>query len=106
MCVWFLYNILGWSAFLGMAVMIALFPIPGVIAGKIQKVQRETMKRVSILPYQGFGVGVYFAFRRTRAFRLLPKVKSQPQVCAVWALTIVIYSYGHFAHDQAVWLGA
>ena len=80
MCVWFLYNILGWSAFLGMAVMIALFPIPGVIAGKIQKVQRETMKRVSILPYQGFDVGVYFVVRRTRAFRLLPKVKSQPQV--------------------------
>jgi hypothetical protein len=46
-CIWFLYNILGWSAFVGMVVMIALFPIPGVLAGKIQKVQRESTKRVS-----------------------------------------------------------
>jgi hypothetical protein len=47
MCVWFLYNILGWSAFIGMAVMVALFPVPGVVASKIQRVQRETMRRVS-----------------------------------------------------------
>ncbi|KAF8265084.1 hypothetical protein EI94DRAFT_1736769, partial [Lactarius quietus] len=33
-------------AFVGMAVMIALFPIPGVVAGKIQKVQKESMKRL------------------------------------------------------------
>ncbi|KAI9449921.1 hypothetical protein BJY52DRAFT_1227472 [Lactarius psammicola] len=45
MCVWFLYNILGWSAFVGMVVMIVLFPIPGTIAGKIQKVQKEVVKR-------------------------------------------------------------
>jgi hypothetical protein len=48
MCIWFLYNILGWSTFVGMAVMFALFPIPGTVAGKIQKVQKETMKRVSV----------------------------------------------------------
>ena len=47
MCAWFLYNILGWSAFIGMAVMVALFPIPGAVAGKIQQVQKETMRRVS-----------------------------------------------------------
>ncbi|KAI9449923.1 hypothetical protein BJY52DRAFT_1192187 [Lactarius psammicola] len=45
MCVWFLYNILGWSAFVAMVVMVALFPIPGTVAGKIQKVQREAVKR-------------------------------------------------------------
>ncbi|KAH9028052.1 ABC transporter type 1, transmembrane domain-containing protein [Lactarius deliciosus] len=44
-CVWFLCNILGWSAFVGMVVMVALFPIPGTVAGKIQKIQRETAKR-------------------------------------------------------------
>ncbi|KAH9166801.1 hypothetical protein EDB89DRAFT_2245991 [Lactarius sanguifluus] len=43
--IWFLYNILGWSAFVGMAVMVTLFPIPGTVAGKIQKVQKETVKR-------------------------------------------------------------
>ncbi|KAH9166802.1 hypothetical protein EDB89DRAFT_2075433 [Lactarius sanguifluus] len=43
-CVWFLHSILGWSAFAGMAVMVALFPIPGAVAGKIQKIQRETAK--------------------------------------------------------------
>ncbi|KAH9952289.1 hypothetical protein BGW80DRAFT_1430860 [Lactifluus volemus] len=45
LCIWFLYEILGWSAFVGMAAMIALFPIPGVIASKIQKVQKESMKQ-------------------------------------------------------------
>ncbi|KAH9166805.1 hypothetical protein EDB89DRAFT_2245995 [Lactarius sanguifluus] len=44
-CVWFLYSILGWSTFVGMVVMVALFPIPGTVAGKIQKIQRETAKR-------------------------------------------------------------
>jgi hypothetical protein len=50
LCIWFLYNILGWSAFVGMVAMIALFPIPGLIANKIQKVQKESMKRVSLRP--------------------------------------------------------
>ncbi|KAH9019338.1 hypothetical protein EDB83DRAFT_2508436 [Lactarius deliciosus] len=48
-CVWFLYSILGWSVFAGMAVMVALFPIPGTVAGKIQKIQRETMRPMGIL---------------------------------------------------------
>lgn len=48
LCIWFLYGILGWSAFVGLVAMVALFPIPGVVANKIQKVQKETMKRVSI----------------------------------------------------------
>ncbi|KAH8997805.1 P-loop containing nucleoside triphosphate hydrolase protein [Lactarius hatsudake] len=43
--VWFLYSVLGWSVFAGMAVMVALLPIPGTVAGKIQKIQRETAKR-------------------------------------------------------------
>lgn len=74
MCIWFLYNILGWSAFVGLAVMIALFPIPGTVAGKIQKVQKESMKRVSNLPSQYFDIGFDFAIRRTRVCKLLPKV--------------------------------
>ncbi|KAI9431381.1 hypothetical protein H4582DRAFT_2085045 [Lactarius indigo] len=47
-CIWFLYNILGWSAFVGMVVMVALFPIPGIVAGKIQKVQKEAAKRTDV----------------------------------------------------------
>ncbi|KAI0260093.1 hypothetical protein BC834DRAFT_1028685 [Gloeopeniophorella convolvens] len=45
LCVWFLYSILGWSAFVGMGAMVALFPVPGAVANKIQKVQKETLKR-------------------------------------------------------------
>ncbi|KAH9059057.1 hypothetical protein EDB87DRAFT_1832312 [Lactarius vividus] len=44
-CIWFLYDILGWSTFVGTAVMVTLFPIPGIVAGKIQKVQKEAVKR-------------------------------------------------------------
>ncbi|TBU53541.1 hypothetical protein BD310DRAFT_937787 [Dichomitus squalens] len=43
--VFFLYSILGWSAFVGMIAMILLFPIPGYIASKIQGVQQEKMKK-------------------------------------------------------------
>ncbi|TFY70118.1 hypothetical protein EVJ58_g61 [Rhodofomes roseus] len=44
LCIWFLYSILGWSAFAGMATMVLLFPLPGYVAGKIQTVQVEKMK--------------------------------------------------------------
>ncbi|KAI0932659.1 hypothetical protein AcW1_000282 [Taiwanofungus camphoratus] len=43
--VWFLYKILGWSAFVGMAVMVTMFPLPGYIASKIQSVQLDKMKK-------------------------------------------------------------
>ncbi|CDO77193.1 hypothetical protein BN946_scf184747.g6 [Trametes cinnabarina] len=42
----FLYEILGWSAFVGLAAMILLFPIPGYVASMIQGVQTEKMKKV------------------------------------------------------------
>ncbi|KAG2123601.1 hypothetical protein DEU56DRAFT_829341 [Suillus clintonianus] len=45
MCIWFLYEILGWSAFVGLAVMVLLFPLPGYVAQKIQKVQVEKMHK-------------------------------------------------------------
>ncbi|EMD36164.1 hypothetical protein CERSUDRAFT_84254 [Gelatoporia subvermispora B] len=44
-CVWFLYEVLGWSSFVGLASMLALFPIPGYITSLTQKVQRERMKK-------------------------------------------------------------
>jgi hypothetical protein len=46
LCILFLYSILGWSAIAGTIAMLALFPVPGVVASKIQKVQNECMKRV------------------------------------------------------------
>ncbi|KAG1769620.1 hypothetical protein EDD22DRAFT_868510 [Suillus occidentalis] len=45
MCIWFLYEILGWSAFAGLAVMFALFPLPGYVAQRTQKVQVEKMHK-------------------------------------------------------------
>ncbi|KAH9945600.1 hypothetical protein B0H21DRAFT_822934 [Amylocystis lapponica] len=41
----FVYRILGWSAFPGMAAMIVLFPVPGYVANLIQGVQTEKMKK-------------------------------------------------------------
>ncbi|EMD39554.1 hypothetical protein CERSUDRAFT_150095 [Gelatoporia subvermispora B] len=43
--IWFLYSILSWSALVGLATMIVLFPLPGYIASLTQKVQREKMKK-------------------------------------------------------------
>ncbi|KAI0798592.1 hypothetical protein BC629DRAFT_232884 [Irpex lacteus] len=42
--VWFLYAILGWSSFVGLAVMIALTPVPGWVATLTNTVQKEKMK--------------------------------------------------------------
>ena len=47
LCIVFLYKVLGWSAVVGMAVMIALYPLPGWVASKMQDVQKEKMKTVS-----------------------------------------------------------
>ncbi|KAI0793789.1 P-loop containing nucleoside triphosphate hydrolase protein [Fomes fomentarius] len=41
----FLYQILGWSAFVGLATMLAVFPVPGYITKQIQWTQREKMRR-------------------------------------------------------------
>ncbi|EJD04272.1 uncharacterized protein FOMMEDRAFT_106872 [Fomitiporia mediterranea MF3/22] len=41
----FLYIILGWSAFVGLVVMVLLFPIPGYVAKLTQTVQIERMKK-------------------------------------------------------------
>lgn len=45
LCTWFLYHILDWSAFVGLAVMVLLFPLPGMVAKKIQTVQRTKMEK-------------------------------------------------------------
>ncbi|KAJ7290142.1 P-loop containing nucleoside triphosphate hydrolase protein [Mycena rebaudengoi] len=43
--VWFLYEVLGWAAFVGLGVTVALFPLPGYIAGRIRFVQQGLMQR-------------------------------------------------------------
>ncbi|KAE9396473.1 hypothetical protein BT96DRAFT_996727 [Gymnopus androsaceus JB14] len=45
LCIWFLYGILGYSAFVGLAVIIILFPVPGSLTRFIQKAQKARMKR-------------------------------------------------------------
>ena len=53
LCVIFLYKVLGWSAIVGTVVMVALYPVPGWIASKMQDVQKEKMKivgRASLIP--------------------------------------------------------
>ncbi|THH01300.1 hypothetical protein EW026_g1369 [Hermanssonia centrifuga] len=42
--IWFLYVVLGWSAFVGMVVMIALFPVPAWVASMMRGVQKQKMK--------------------------------------------------------------
>ncbi|KAJ7797527.1 hypothetical protein B0H14DRAFT_3093160 [Mycena olivaceomarginata] len=41
----FLYQVLGWSAFVGMGVMIVLFPLPGYVAKLQQGAQKATLKK-------------------------------------------------------------
>ncbi|KAH8086617.1 hypothetical protein BXZ70DRAFT_1067776 [Cristinia sonorae] len=44
LCVLFLYKLLGWSSFVGLAITAMMFPIPGLIASHIQKTQMKKMK--------------------------------------------------------------
>jgi len=44
--IWFLYTVLGWSAFVGLFIMVILFPVPGYFATRIQSVQVTRMKKV------------------------------------------------------------
>ena len=72
LCIVFLYKVLGWSAIVGMVAMIALYPLPGWVASKMQDVQKEKMKVVSHAFSLTSHVSVSFVFfrRRTDAFRL------------------------------------
>ncbi|KAI0085661.1 hypothetical protein BDY19DRAFT_964983 [Irpex rosettiformis] len=45
LCSWFLYSILGWSAFLGMSIIFITLPIPTRMVRHIQGAQVEKMKR-------------------------------------------------------------
>ena len=47
LCIVFLYKVLGWSAIVGMTVMVALYPLPGWVTSKMQDVQAKKMKIVS-----------------------------------------------------------
>ena len=47
LCIVFLYKVLGWSSVVGMVVMVALYPLPGWVASKVQEVQAEKMKMAS-----------------------------------------------------------
>ncbi|KZT67088.1 P-loop containing nucleoside triphosphate hydrolase protein [Daedalea quercina L-15889] len=44
-CIWFLYTVLGWSAFVGLASIILTFPVPGVIMSLSSKYQRQKMQQ-------------------------------------------------------------
>ncbi|THU91650.1 ATP-binding cassette transporter [Dendrothele bispora CBS 962.96] len=45
LCVVFLYIILGWSAFVGLAAILLCFPIPGWVGKRVHGVQAELMKK-------------------------------------------------------------
>ncbi|KAJ6500769.1 P-loop containing nucleoside triphosphate hydrolase protein [Mycena sanguinolenta] len=43
--VWFLYEVLGWAALVGLGVTLAAFPLPGYIGGRIRFVQQGLMQQ-------------------------------------------------------------
>ncbi|KAJ4477282.1 hypothetical protein J3R30DRAFT_3657757 [Lentinula aciculospora] len=45
LCVWFLERVLGWSAFVGLAMIIILFPVPGYFTKLLQSRQKTKMKK-------------------------------------------------------------
>ncbi|KAF6764274.1 multidrug resistance-associated ABC transporter [Ephemerocybe angulata] len=45
----FLYILLGWSFFVGLAFMVVLLPVPGYLSGVLQSMQKEKMKKVILM---------------------------------------------------------
>ncbi|EMD37786.1 hypothetical protein CERSUDRAFT_65379 [Gelatoporia subvermispora B] len=45
LAIWLLHSILGWSAYVGLAAMIILYPVPGYITSVSAGVRREKMKK-------------------------------------------------------------
>ncbi|KAG2023135.1 ATP-binding cassette transporter [Coprinopsis cinerea AmutBmut pab1-1] len=45
LCIVFLYNVLGWSSFVGLAAMLLLFPVPSYVAKLMQDVQTARLKK-------------------------------------------------------------
>ncbi|KAJ7678094.1 hypothetical protein DFH06DRAFT_975898 [Mycena polygramma] len=45
LCISFLYAVLGWSAFVGLATILIMLPIPGYVGKWVQTVQRELSKK-------------------------------------------------------------
>ncbi|KAF8171621.1 P-loop containing nucleoside triphosphate hydrolase protein [Mycena galopus ATCC 62051] len=43
--IWFIYTLLGWSVWIGVASIILLAPVPGYMAKVVQSVQKERLKR-------------------------------------------------------------
>jgi hypothetical protein len=43
--IWFLYVVLGWSAFVGLGTMIVLLPLPGWVTKLVGKAAQEVMKK-------------------------------------------------------------
>ena len=71
LCIIFLYEVLGWSAIVGMVVMVALYPLPGWVTSKMQDVQTKKMKMASRnLPPASRDSLTQVSCRRTRASRL------------------------------------
>ncbi|KAF8876209.1 multidrug resistance-associated ABC transporter [Gymnopilus junonius] len=48
-CVVFLYKVLGWSAFVGIGIMVALFPAPGYVAKILSRTQKERLKLLTLI---------------------------------------------------------
>ncbi|KAJ7489333.1 P-loop containing nucleoside triphosphate hydrolase protein [Mycena latifolia] len=45
LCIWFLYAVLGWSAFVGLAAILIMLPVPGYVGKWVQTVQRELSQK-------------------------------------------------------------
>ncbi|THU88444.1 P-loop containing nucleoside triphosphate hydrolase protein [Dendrothele bispora CBS 962.96] len=45
LCIIFLYIVVGWSAFVGLAIILIMFPVPGFIAKLVQDVQSNRLKK-------------------------------------------------------------
>ncbi|KAL0960611.1 hypothetical protein HGRIS_005643 [Hohenbuehelia grisea] len=90
LCIWFLYAILEWSALVGLAVMLMLFPASGYVTRLMRAVSVESMKQTDA------------------RVQTVTESESCHQIVIFWARahTDKEPSYASFEDDQVIWVGA
>ncbi|KAF5336910.1 hypothetical protein D9611_003444 [Ephemerocybe angulata] len=100
----FLYNILGWSAFVGLAVMLVLFPLPGYVAKRIQDVQiarlKKTDARVEVVSETMNVLRMVKMFGWEKKMNDRIAEKREEELRYVWKRQILDFHYPNWNNDS------
>ncbi|KAJ3557435.1 hypothetical protein NM688_g1474 [Phlebia brevispora] len=84
--IWFLYEILGWSVFVGVATMLIMFTVPGIISKQYHDVQVIKMKKASSDALMGGAIRMVKLFGWESKMNESIDRKRREELAAIWKL--------------------